>query len=395
MNKATAIKLSIFHELSESHARSIGLQKIVVIFIGILLWSSLHALQREKITVSLFLTEECQYCQKALSFFDELEVKTPWLNVQKHYISKDKSALELYAKKLEKFDKNNYAVPSIFFCDTRWIGFYNNEDSGVNLESALKYCYKHIEEDGHLSPKVVATLKSRADAYQFQLPEAMHSEADKFIPIVAIINALTPCAFFLIAALYVFLSAVSKKEKVVLSVLLAISLAVANFLHTNLYLSHTFYLRVAAMLVGILLLVYLYAKLKHKKNKCVYDFGVAILTFMVIYPYQQNCGFLPGSIFYNWLDLQNITSIIRIIYIFSYFGLYLLPTLIIGIVFAIFQKKVTLLEFKHSIFDVVYLVFLAILLIIKPQMLSSIWLSLSAILIASIIAVVMKKTIYR
>ena len=169
------------------------------------IWFNHDALEKVTIHVDLFLSSTCPHCQKADAFFREIEPKKPWLVVHRHIINQDKVALQTFYTYLQQQNSNNFSVPAIFFCDSRWAGFASKETTGKALLHALTYCRKKISEQGELSPVTINVLRKWGGASQFQISTTISQSVSTMLLLSAIMDALSPCSLFCFAAFLAFL----------------------------------------------------------------------------------------------------------------------------------------------------------------------------------------------
>lgn len=167
-------------------------------------WFTQDQAKQIKLRVNLFLSSSCPYCHQADNFFKEQETKLNWLDVHRYIVDQDKAALYFFYQQLERQSLTNFAVPSIFFCDSHWVGFANNQDSGKELLRALNYCYQQITTVGYLSPAARDVLRQQAIANWYYM-YINKSAALLFIPTIALIDSLNPCALFVVLAMFAFL----------------------------------------------------------------------------------------------------------------------------------------------------------------------------------------------
>lgn len=91
--------------------------------------------------VEVFLSTTCSHCKKLNAYLKTIAPQTPWLDVHAHYINQDRSALDTYAAYLKTHNlDDDFAVPAIFYCNQRWLGFKDAETSGKKLMQSLIQC---------------------------------------------------------------------------------------------------------------------------------------------------------------------------------------------------------------------------------------------------------------
>ena len=114
-----------------------------------------------QLRVDLFLSSTCPHCLAANQFFHQLESKKKWLSVHRYYVNQDKAALDRFNDLIQaqQITINAFAVPAIFFCDSRWLGFDNENNSGHQLLKSLNYCHQQLVASGKLTPTTVNAIR--------------------------------------------------------------------------------------------------------------------------------------------------------------------------------------------------------------------------------------------
>jgi hypothetical protein len=93
------------------------------------------------VKVDAYLSSICTHCQHLQAVLNEYQSTHPWLIVNYRFIDTDKVALVEFSKALEKSgDPLGFSVPTLFFCDARWVGFDDAETLKAPLLNALQMC---------------------------------------------------------------------------------------------------------------------------------------------------------------------------------------------------------------------------------------------------------------
>src|SRR3990167_8779536 len=110
--------------------------------------------QDVQLRVDLFLSTTCPHCRAADRFFRQLETKKAWLAVHRYYINEDKVGLDRLNDLViaQKIKITPFAVPAIFFCDARWLGFDSANKTGKEILNGLTYCHNQLIATGKLTP---------------------------------------------------------------------------------------------------------------------------------------------------------------------------------------------------------------------------------------------------
>lgn len=123
-------------------------------------WFNLNAAKQAVIHVDLFFVSKCPSCHNVDVFFQELEKNEPWVEVHRYVINQDRSALQLFYARLHQQHSLDFVTPTIFFCDSRWVGFgFKNGSNNQPLLKGLTYCRQKIQQQGQLSQGTVQVLR--------------------------------------------------------------------------------------------------------------------------------------------------------------------------------------------------------------------------------------------
>lgn len=359
-------------------------------------WFKYDAQKQVSIQVDLFLSSTCPHCHKADEFFRNIEKKEPWLVVHRYVINQDMQGLQTFYQHLQKQNSNNFSVPAIFFCDSRWSGFADENTTGKVLLQALSYCHQKVTEQGNLSQETINALQKWGNASQIQISANIEKSAFTLILLTALSDAFNPCSFFCLAAFLAFLwlYPVQKWTQFKIGLTFILFQAVIHFLQqAN---SANYYqvipkLHFAAILIGIWLLITIirsYTKLKRAQGqKCgFWVFVLVILTSIVVQIYQQTCKLNLGLFFDQWLAQQTISSVRYLFYQVIYQLIYILPLLLVLMVHFIFNGSNWVARHQQAlkIASSLILASVGIILLASPAWLVYSWVSI-IVLIGSII----------
>ncbi len=308
--------------------------------------------------VHLFTVSTCPYCQKAEAFLNDLASKNPWLDIHHYVINTDKQALVTFSQFLKGQQLNDFSVPAIFFCDSRWVGFKDNEKSGAQLLAGLNYCREQISKSGELTPATVQTLKQMALANWYEGSLTTPPSTPSFIPLMAIVDALNPSATILVFALIAFLiSLPTQNKRAVILISFALGAGLAHyfqFAHLSFFYTITALLRPLAILIGLGLMIFI-LKFVKKSNAQLVIATTAILVFftaLIIQSYIQiNNSPNFALIVKQWLVSQQFSAskqmFYQLIYIMTYVITLALDALIIVLLFRLKRLQNYLPLFKR------------------------------------------------
>ncbi len=359
-----------------------------------IIWYTHASGEQVTINVDLFLSSTCPYCQKADAFFREQEKKKPWLSVHRHVINQDKVALQTFYERLQQQHSNNFAIPAMFFCDSRWAGFGEAETTGKTLLKALSYCHKKISQQGELTPAVISVLQKWGNANQFQVKPSMSRSAPLFAALMGLMEAFSPCSFFCLAAFLAFLWLYpsQKSAQFGVGVIFLLALGINHYfqqVYSVAYYQLMTKLSYMGILVGLLLLLtVLNASRKVFANSVMkpglFIFVVVLLTAFSVQILQQTCVFNASLILDQWMLEQAFTPAKKIYYQSLFQVFYLLPMVLLLGLYLLFEDNNGKPRYQHimKIAACLTLICIAIIMMVSPALLANITVSVAVPLVS-------------
>ncbi|HBC0464791.1 TPA: hypothetical protein I8Y81_001961 [Legionella pneumophila] len=333
------------------------------------------------INVELYLSSTCPHCHKADEFFKEIEKHYPWLHVERYIIDKDKNALKRFGDLLTELNRYDFAVPSIFFCNSRWVGFATAQTTGKDLLKGIEYCKEEIVKNGTLTAATESVLNRWGNANLFDSNITGSPSTNTFIFVVALIDAISPCALFTIAAFFGLLFMIEKRKLQFISgSLFILTVGGVHYfqqVYPTLFFESLSWFRIPAALVG--LFAFYFAGQYYKKRSIQPLFIVlAFLLAFTVPMFQQTCLMNWSYVFEQWLHNQNVSGVQMALYQFAYQLIYILPLIILMFLYWVLMKIRFFEKLKAKLPTIGFLYILAIslLLIIYPYALSNLALSL-------------------
>ena len=350
-------------------------------------WYSIGANHQAQLNVDLYLSSTCPYCHKADAFFSSIEKTAPWLHVNRNIINKDKSALARFSQLLNAQSMDDFAIPSVFFCNSRWVGFASPETTGKDLLHALNYCKQQIEEKGELTDTTVTVLRRWANANTFDSGMTANPSAPYYITVVALMDSYNPCALFCIAGFVALLLLQDQRKQQVLTGLSFISgVMIVHYLqqhNTSTFFGLLPWLRVPAIIIGGLALTAVYYIHRNKTMNNTLLYGLALLMSLILQAYQQTCIMNWSYIFEQWLYNQEFSSAQRFLAQLAYQLMYVGPLLLALLLYTIVIKDKRFIKYSPRLHTIgkLYIIVWGLLLIIYPKLLSHLGLSFILILV--------------
>lgn len=353
------------------------------------LWAN-NSLQIKPIEVELFITSTCPHCQKASDYLQTLQRQYPWIHLNTYVINENKAALKTFNQLLAKQKMDDFTVPSLFFCNTRWVGFADEKVSRGSLLTALKYCQQQTENNVENKPGVTNVLQHWAHAYQFNSSVVGQPAPLKYTLLLALIDAFNPCALFVIAAFFALLVLQkTTKQQIFLGFLLIVTIGCLHFIQ-RVYANGFFiilpWLYVPAVCIGLITLV---ITTRHYKGEPLNNgfLLLAVLLLAVTQAFQQTCLMNWSFIYEQWLANQQLAY--KGLYELIYQCIYLVPLTIVFMVYLFVAKR--RVQSKSRLLEFIYLWILSLMLIIYPYNLAKLFWSLGLIMVTLVVGGLLNK----
>ncbi|KTC66094.1 hypothetical protein Lade_0752 [Legionella adelaidensis] len=353
--------------------------------------------------LDFFESSTCPHCLKANDFLKKLESQGLPLQVNRYIVNENKSALEFFHQRLEELNSLNFAVPSFFFCNSRWVGFLDEQRTGQLLLKAMDYCQQQIVKEGKLSDGTVKVLRQWSMANQIQVENKIANSPLRFLVGTALMDAFSACSLFAFFTFLAFLWVAPRKWELEIGygLLFIVTLGYLHYIeqaHSKFFFQATGWTRIPAVILGVILLSFFSFYLRKRSNEIVKGTRpiipfLILLTVPFLMIYQQTCEFNVALIFEQWLTSKGIKSTQLFWYYFFYQLIYIFPLLLVLIIHLLlshyFQmtKHLKLQKFSGAVF----LSLLGLIFIIWPYILNNVFASLFAFFIAIALAWILKK----
>jgi glutaredoxin len=330
-----------------------------------------------KINVELFLSSTCPHCQKTAAFFERNSVVYPWLQIKANYINQDKEALAWFSQYLAMLNANDFSVPSVFFCGSRWVGYNSDETTGIDLVKALSYCKQQIEQQGTLSSATISTLQRWANANFFNAGIPEKPTTTHYFIATLLLDILGSCALFSMAGfLAILFTQQTKAHQCIAGFLFIIAVGIAHYVEQA-YVSQFFHLlpviRILSILIGLIGLYWVFC---YYKDRLIRSSAVFIWVFLwafCVYSYQQLCLMNWSYMFEQWLSNQSWSNgykgLIQALYQF----LYMMPSIIFLLIFLLIQKTSFFASSKNKLKTIgtLYIFSISLCLTLYPDLLTN------------------------
>jgi hypothetical protein len=349
------------------------------------------------INVALYLSSTCPHCKHVDVFFQELESKIPYLHVQRYFINQDKEALIHFNQLLSEQQQSDFSVPSVYICNSRWVGFTSSETTGKDLLHAINYCKKQIEDSGQLTQTTIDTLRHWAYGNRFSTGIIKEPSQLGYLFSAAFLDSFNPCSLVCFSGFLAFLFISDRWKKQLIAGLLFLSAVVMIHYVGQAYTSHFFqlisWLRIPSFVLG-LITIYFVIRLYQKKTQLIEYYLLAFLLGLVITAYQQTCLMSWATIFDQWLNNQSISTLQANLYQLIYQFLYVVPLIVILFICLMMlqMKRLVRLRMKLRNIGLLFLLVIALGLLVYPYIFSNLMFSLLVLLILIVCGYFIKLT---
>lgn len=346
-------------------------------------WFTVTPDNQVTLRVDFFMSSTCPHCEKANIFLTDLESKLKWLKVNRHIINEDKAALVTFNEFLQAKKANDFTVPSLFFCDSRWIGFAENGSTGRHIINALNYCHEQIIKNGDITPETGKTLTQMASAswYESSISKDKMKSATSFTPMIAVTDALNSSSIFTIITLFSLLMVQRRGlTRIIFLTMFLLGTGIAHYLqqvYTPSFYQILPYLRVPVIFIGTILCLYsvgFYPKKTNNKKFSPIVAGLIILfSAMAIQLYEQTAIPNFSLMFQQWLTTQNFPESLELIYSIIYQLVYLTVIAFIALILLTFNNSFSNTNKQKfmQVFAWHFLLIIGLTLIIYPFLLAN------------------------
>jgi len=151
--------------------------------------SGVEAQANNQVTLYYFWSQYCPHCKTAKPFIDQLVKKHAWLTLQSYDLVNNPANQKRYLQMATQLQQAANSVPAFIFCGQMMLGYDKNETTGQELEDKLLACH----QDKH--------LPQRQEYFNIPWFGKMHFQEFSlpvFTLLIAALDAFNPCAFFIL-----------------------------------------------------------------------------------------------------------------------------------------------------------------------------------------------------
>jgi hypothetical protein len=155
-----------------------------------------------RVPITVFWSKRCPHCLDALPFLDRLRREEPWIEVRDFELSGNRDHVALYVEMARGLGQEARSVPAFFVCGQLLTGFDNAGGMGARILGLAQFCRQAAQVGGSgaipgdgtpalgQSGAIDLPLLGRLEAGSLSLP--------LFTLVIAGLDAFNPCAFFVL-----------------------------------------------------------------------------------------------------------------------------------------------------------------------------------------------------
>jgi len=148
-----------------------------------------------------FWSKKCPHCLKARPDIMEMDKEYPWLKLHSLELVDRPENIRTYVSMAAMFGNDARSVPAFMFCGNLVSGYENKASTGRLLTSYLMACYQFVQENN--PDNTVAFIFDQNESPSVDIPFLGSITADDYslsvlTVFIAGMDAFNPCAFFVL-----------------------------------------------------------------------------------------------------------------------------------------------------------------------------------------------------
>ncbi len=167
-------------------------------------WLSEGADGQTRIVLWYFYSDSCPHCQDAKPFIAELGERE-WIDLRAYEVTKNRDNGRLYRDTARAVGEQARSVPAFIFCGTMHTGFGNVETTGAVILGRLEHCRANPDEAIAMfsGSGVLGSGPKTGEVMGVPVPVlGMIDPSDWGLPLLTVViaglDAFNPCAFFVL-----------------------------------------------------------------------------------------------------------------------------------------------------------------------------------------------------
>lgn len=166
-----------------------------------------------QIKLWFFWSQRCRHCQEARPVIEQMANEHDWLQLESKELINSSQNRKLFFSMGKRFGKEAKSVPTFFFCNTMMVGFEDKATTGEFILERLKQCKSSLEAGKGIPASI--------SAERIALSQATGINTDGMsLPLITVIiaglDAFNPCAFFVLLFLLSLMIHVNSRRRMLL-----------------------------------------------------------------------------------------------------------------------------------------------------------------------------------
>jgi thiol-disulfide isomerase/thioredoxin len=150
---------------------------------------SVKETQTDTIELHFFWSKGCPHCQDARPVVEQLALEYEWLRLDSRMLDESPQNVALYVTMAEAMGEKAQSVPAFFFCDVMLVGFGSAETTGEELRRLLQQCRAGQRPSSRVTTTELPFIGDPLTSGLSLLPLTL---------VIAGLDAFNPCAFFVL-----------------------------------------------------------------------------------------------------------------------------------------------------------------------------------------------------
>jgi len=170
------------------------------------------------VNLYFFWSKKCPHCREAVPFVERLDKKHDWLTVYSRELTEHPEYVDQYIAMAAQLGQEARSVPAFMWCGNMLVGYDNPDNMGQFLEQEIIKCYKWLKTN---NAQAKPALDNLFDNPVITVPLlGTLSLKDYSLPVYAVIlaglDAFNPCAFFVLLFLLSLLVHAKSRQRMLI-----------------------------------------------------------------------------------------------------------------------------------------------------------------------------------
>jgi thiol-disulfide isomerase/thioredoxin len=165
------------------------------------IWYEKNANGQPVIHLYFFWSEKCPHCLKARPDVLAIDKEYDWLKLHSLQLVDNPENVQKYINMADMFGNDARSVPTFMFCGNLLSGYDKFETTGQQLKSFLQACYRFVEQENPDNSTRYAAENNTSTSIDIPFFGSISSD-EYSLPILTIfiagMDAFNPCAFFVL-----------------------------------------------------------------------------------------------------------------------------------------------------------------------------------------------------